>query len=63
MNESELRKLMTARGYVLDKIVPFQTKDRIRFHTEDGKLKISLNVGKKLRDISEKTILPFLVKK
>jgi len=55
MNEEEIRELLEQRGYILDKIVHFKTCDRIRWHSED--LKVSLNLGKKIEDLTKEGFL------
>jgi len=61
MKESEIRELLEKHGYIFDKIVRFKTRDRIRWHSED--LKISLNLGKKIEDITEETLSQFVLSK
>ena len=55
MKENEIKELLKKKGYVLDKIVRFKTCDRIRWHDKD--LNVSLNLGKKIEDISEEAFL------
>lgn len=50
MNEAEVRKIVEAKGYTFDGIVPFKKTDRIRWHSAD--LAVSLNLRGKIQDIS-----------
>ena len=50
MNEQEIKELLEKKGYVLDKIVHFKNSDRVRWHNDD--LDVSINLGKKIEDIS-----------
>lgn len=50
MNEQEIKDILEKKGYTLDKIVHFKNSDRIRWFNKD--IKVSLNLGKKIEDIS-----------
>ena len=50
MNYAEVKRLVEKKGYVLDGITSFKKKDRIRFHSAE--LKVSLDLGKKIKDLS-----------
>lgn len=51
MTEDEIKKMMEKHGYTLDKIVYFKNSDRIRYHSNNRDLKVSLNLAKKIGDI------------
>ena len=59
MNEQEIRQILEKRGYTLDKIVRFKTSDRIRWHNKN--LTVSLNLGKKIKDISSELFEKFVL--
>lgn len=59
MKEDRLRELLKARGCVFERVVNFKKSDRIRWHTND--LTISLNLGKKLEDLTEKEFIDWVV--
>ena len=50
MRLEEIKSLVVSRGYVFDGVVPFRTKDRICWHRAG--LRVSLCLGKKIRDIT-----------
>lgn len=58
MKESEIRKIVESKGYNLKGITRFKKKDRIHFEKSD--LKVSLDIGKKIEDISEKEFLRWI---
>ena len=49
MKREEIKEIVESKGYVFDGIVPFRHSDRIRWHNKN--LKVSINLGKKIRDI------------
>jgi len=51
MNKKEIEQIVTAKGYVFDGVVPFKTKDRIRWHNKD--LKVAISLGKKIKDTTK----------
>ena len=58
MNPVEVRQLIESKGYTFDGIVPFKHKDRIKWHDKD--LKVSLCIGKKIKDITREDLEMFL---
>ena len=58
MNRKEMKQLIESKGYIFDGTVPFKTKDRIKWHNKD--LKVSLNLGKKIEDITKRELEIFV---
>lgn len=58
MNTEEIKEIVEAKGYTFDGIVPFKKKDRIKWHNDD--LKVSLNLGKKIKDIPKELFEAFV---
>lgn len=51
MNEDDVREVLEAKGYTLDKIIHFRKTDRIRWHSDT--LNVSLNLGKKIEGLTK----------
>jgi len=50
MQVKEVEEVLAKKGCTLVKIVPFKKSDRIRWKTKD--LKVSLNLGKKIENMT-----------
>jgi len=59
MNKQEIEQILMKKGYTLEKIVTFPKSDRIRWFSDD--LKVSLNLGKKIEDLSVEDFAKWVV--
>jgi len=51
LTESKIRRILFLKGYTFNGVTRFKTHDRIKWSNKD--LKVSLNLGKKIENLTE----------